>query len=100
VKFPSEKALAVLEVHGAKVDRESNSALLTTTMFIQKEVIATQESKGLRARTKDMIGGAPVMSDWVNKIGADCYSEDAIGVVSTANLLMVDALPESCRCIS
>jgi corrinoid protein of di/trimethylamine methyltransferase len=68
------------------------SALLTTTMVRQKEVIETLDSKGLRARTKVMIGGAPVTSDWVSKIGADGYSEDAIGAVNTAKLLM-DALP-------
>jgi len=68
------------------------SALLTTTMVRQKEVIETLDSRGMRTRTKVMIGGAPVTSDWVNKIGADGYSEDAIGAVNAAKLLM-DALP-------
>jgi corrinoid protein of di/trimethylamine methyltransferase len=64
------------------------SALLTTTMVRQKEVIEALDKKGLRAQTKVMIGGAPVTSDWVKKIGADGYSEDAIGAVKMAKLLM------------
>jgi corrinoid protein of di/trimethylamine methyltransferase len=64
------------------------SALLTTTMIRQKEVIEALDRKGLRQQTKVMIGGAPVTSDWVKKIGADGYSEDAIGAVNTAKLLM------------
>ena len=35
-----------------------------------------------------MVGGAPVTSDWVKKIGADGYSEDAIGAVNVAKKLM------------
>jgi corrinoid protein of di/trimethylamine methyltransferase len=64
------------------------SALLTTTMIRQKEVIEALDRKGLRQQTKVMIGGAPVTSDWVKKIGADGYSEDAIGAVNTAKLLL------------
>jgi corrinoid protein of di/trimethylamine methyltransferase len=64
------------------------SALLTTTMVRQKEVIEALDKKGLRTQTKVMIGGAPVTSDWVKKIGADGYSEDAIGAVKMAKLLM------------
>jgi corrinoid protein of di/trimethylamine methyltransferase len=64
------------------------SALLTTTMVRQKEVIEALDNRGMRSRTKVMIGGAPVTSDWVKKINADGYSEDAIGAVNTAKLLM------------
>jgi len=35
-----------------------------------------------------MVGGAPVTRDWVQKIGADGYSEDAIGAVQVAKQLM------------
>ncbi|MGZ8422055.1 MAG: cobalamin B12-binding domain-containing protein [Nitrospira sp.] len=71
-----------------KADIIGLSALLTTTMIRQKEVIEALDKKGLRQGTKVMIGGAPVTSDWVKKIGADGYSEDAIGAVNTAKLLM------------
>jgi corrinoid protein of di/trimethylamine methyltransferase len=64
------------------------SALLTTTMVKQKEVIEELEKEGLRKRVKVMVGGAPVTRDWVNAIGADGFSEDAIGAVSIAKQLM------------
>jgi len=64
------------------------SALLTTTMIRQKEVIEALKQKGLHDRIKVMVGGAPVTREWVQKIGADGYSEDAIGAVNMAKLLM------------
>jgi methanogenic corrinoid protein MtbC1 len=35
-----------------------------------------------------MVGGAPVTSEWVAEIGADGYSEDAIGAVQVAKKLV------------
>jgi corrinoid protein of di/trimethylamine methyltransferase len=64
------------------------SALLTTTMVKQREVIEELEKEGLRRRLKVMVGGAPVTRDWVETIGADGYSEDAIGAVSLAKRLL------------
>ena len=64
------------------------SALLTTTMVKQREVIEHLELAGLRSKIKVMVGGAPVTRDWVQKIGADGYSEDAIGAVNVAKSLM------------
>jgi corrinoid protein of di/trimethylamine methyltransferase len=60
------------------------SALLTTTMVKQREVIEALEKAGIRESVKVMVGGAPVTRDWVQKIGADGYSEDAIGAVEVA----------------
>jgi len=62
------------------------SALLTTTMIKQKEVIDAVTKRGLKVKV--MVGGAPVSKEWVQKIGADGYSEDAIGAVSVAKALM------------
>jgi corrinoid protein of di/trimethylamine methyltransferase len=64
------------------------SALLTTTMVKQKEVIDELDKLGLRKKVKVMIGGAPVTRDWVQKIEADGYSEDAIGAVGLAKQLV------------
>jgi corrinoid protein of di/trimethylamine methyltransferase len=64
------------------------SALLTTTMTGQKQVIAALENAGLRPQVKVMIGGAPVTRGWANEIGADGYSEDALGAVQLAKKLM------------
>lgn len=64
------------------------SALLTTTMVRQREVIEELDKEGLRPRIKVMVGGAPITRDWVIKIKADGYSEDAIGAVRIAKELV------------
>ena len=64
------------------------SALLTTTMLAQREVIAALEAAGLREQVKVMVGGAPVTQAWAEEIGADGYAEDAIGAVREARELL------------
>ena len=64
------------------------SALLTTTMVKQKTVIEALEEAGLRRQVKVMVGGAPVTRSWTEEIGADGYSEDAIGAVAVAKELV------------
>ena len=53
------------------------SALLTTTMTMQKDVIDTLKEAGLRDKVKIMIGGAPVTQNFADEIGADAYTPDA-----------------------
>jgi len=64
------------------------SALLTTTMTKQKDVIEALEDAGLRQKVKVMVGGAPVTRSWAEEIGAEGYSEDAIGAVAVAKRLV------------
>ncbi len=64
------------------------SALLTTTMVKQREVIQALEAAGLRPGVKVMVGGAPVTRRWAEQIGADGFSEDAIGAVALAKQLL------------
>lgn len=64
------------------------SALLTTTMVRQRDVVEMLDDMGMRARVKVMVGGAPVTGEWVKEIGADGYSEDAIGAVKVARTLL------------
>ena len=64
------------------------SALLTTTMVHQKDVIEALEDVSMRAKVKVMVGGAPVTQEWVKQIGADGYSEDAIGAARLAKQLL------------
>ena len=53
------------------------SALLTTTMTAQKEVIDALENAGVRSKVKVMVGGAPVTQNFADEIGADAYTADA-----------------------
>ncbi len=64
------------------------SALLTTTMTGQRNVVEALEEAGLRPRVKVMVGGAPVTGSWADEIGADGYSEDAVGAVDLARRLV------------
>lgn len=64
------------------------SALLTTTMVRQRDVIEALEDAGIRQGVKVMVGGAPVTRSWAEEIGADGYSEDAIGAVAVARQLL------------
>jgi corrinoid protein of di/trimethylamine methyltransferase len=63
------------------------SALLTTTMTVQREVIEALEEAGIRDQVKVMIGGAPVSQEWSETIGADGYAEDAVGAIELAKRL-------------
>ena len=86
VDTPGDKLIGkALEVNA---DVIAMSALLTTTMVRQREVIEELEKEGLRQKIKVMVGGAPVTRDWVATIRADGYSEDAIGAVGLAKKLM------------
>ena len=64
------------------------SSLLTTTMVRQRDVIEALDDLGLRPQVKVMVGGAPVTRDWVAEIGADGYSEDALGAGAVAKSLV------------
>ena len=64
------------------------SALLTTTMVRQREVIEEMDKEGLRPQIKVMVGGAPITRDWATKIKADGTSEDAVGAVKLAKELV------------
>lgn len=86
VDQPAEKIIGkALEVNA---DIIGMSALLTTTMVRQREVIEELDKERLRPRIKVMVGGAPITKDWVEKIKADGYSEDAIGAVKVAKELV------------
>jgi corrinoid protein of di/trimethylamine methyltransferase len=86
VNVPSEKILAkVREVNASILGL---SALLTTTMVRQRDVIEALSKEGLHSGVKVMVGGAPVTRDWVHHIGADGFSEDAIGAVLVAKQLV------------
>lgn len=63
------------------------SALLTTTMVTQREIVQKLKEAGLRDQVKVMVGGAPVTRSWAEEIGADGYAEDAIGAVALAKQL-------------
>ena len=86
VDVPFEKFAAKAREVGA--DIVGVSALLTTTMTGQKSVIEALDDMGLRPKVKVIVGGAPVTRSWAEEIGADGYSEDAMGAVALAKRLV------------
>ena len=63
-------------------DFVGSSALLTTTMTVQKDIEEALKEAGIRDKVKTMVGGAPVTNRWADKIGADAYCEDASDTVN------------------
>lgn len=64
------------------------SALLTTTMTVQREIIEALAEAGLRDKIKVIVGGAPVTRSWADEIKADGYAEDAMGAVQVIKHLV------------
>ncbi|MCD6250030.1 MAG: corrinoid protein [candidate division Zixibacteria bacterium] len=57
------------------------SALLTTTMPTMKKVVELAKERGIHGKTRIIIGGAPLSSEYAGDIGADAYCFDGIKAV-------------------
>ena len=79
------KFIAAIKEH--KPDVIGLSALLTSTMNAQGEIIKELEEAGVRDQVKVMIGGAPVTQMWADKIGADAFTADAAEAAAWAKNL-------------
>lgn len=77
------------KIKETNADMVGLSALMTTTLPGQKEVIEMLKEQGLRDRVKVMVGGAPATDAWAKKIGADCYAENASAAVAKAKELLL-----------
>jgi corrinoid protein of di/trimethylamine methyltransferase len=71
-----------------KADIVAMSALLTTTLPAQRDVINALKKAGLRTRVKVLVGGAPATAKWAEEIGADGYGEDPMEAVRVAKKLL------------
>lgn len=79
-----DRFVALAREHDA--DLVCASALLTTTMSRQRDLVAAVRGAGLRARV--MVGGAPVTPDWAAQIGADAHADNAVAAVAAAKRLV------------
>ncbi len=77
----------IQEAIDKNVDIIGVSALLTTTMIRQKDVVELLKDKGIRDKFKIILGGAPVTERWVEECGADGFAESAIAAVELAKKL-------------
>ena len=69
-------------------DLVAMSALLTTTLPAQREVVQALNKAGLRDKVKILVGGAPTSGEWAKEIGADGYGADAIEAIKVAKKLL------------
>jgi len=83
---PHSRFVEEVAAHGPRV--LGMSALLTTTMSGQREVIRLLEERGLREGVKILVGGAPASAEWSREIGADGYGENAVAAVEAADALL------------
>ncbi len=82
VNVTPEKFIATVNEKQANI--VAMSALLTTTMPSMKTTIEALKQAGVRDKVKVLIGGAPITQKYADEIGADGYSENAVGAVALA----------------
>ncbi|WNY28979.1 Methionine synthase [Methanimicrococcus stummii] len=85
-----ENEVVVEEVKKADADKVLlvGSALMTTSMLGQKDLMVMIGEEGIRAKVKCMFGGAPVSQGWIDEIGADGTAENAAEAVIVAKKIM------------
>lgn len=86
VDVPAEKFIEEAQKNNAQII--GLSALLTTTMMEQKNVIDNLSESGLRSKFKVIVGGAPVTEEWAKEINADGYARNAGEAVELAKSLL------------
>lgn len=88
IDVPASKFVDEAEKNNA--DIIALSALMTTTMPQQKEVIEHLEARGSRNQYYVMVGGGATDQNWADKINADAYGETAVDAVSLALAYMAE----------
>jgi 5-methyltetrahydrofolate--homocysteine methyltransferase len=89
VNVSPEKFIATVNEKQANI--VAMSALLTTTMPSMKTTIDALKQAGVRNKVKVLIGGAPITQKYADEIGADGYSENAVGAVALAKKAVAGA---------
>jgi len=72
------------EAEKVNADIIALSALMSSTLGGQKDVIDYLKETGKRKRFVVMVGGGPTTKDWASEIGADGYAETATEAVKVA----------------
>jgi corrinoid protein of di/trimethylamine methyltransferase len=89
IDVPASKFIDEAEKNNA--DIIALSALMTTTMPQQREVIEHLEARGSRKKYYVMVGGGATDQNWADKINADAYGETAVDAVSLALAYMAES---------
>ena len=86
VEVTADEFINKAEEVGAKII--GMSSLLTMSMDFQRQVIEELKKRGLRAKYKVIVGGAPTTEEWSEHIGADGWADDAIETVNLVKKLI------------
>lgn len=78
--------LDAAEAEGA--DIVGMSALMTTTLPMQRRTVSLFEEVGVRDRYRLVVGGGAVSQGWVEEIGADGFALDAAAAVELCRSLL------------
>ncbi|MDD2439838.1 MAG: methyltransferase cognate corrinoid protein [Methanosarcinaceae archaeon] len=84
----NEKVVEEAEKHKGEKILLVGSALMTTSMLGQKDLMERIKEEGLRDSVKVMFGGAPVSESWIKEIGADATAENAAEAAKRALEIM------------
>jgi trimethylamine corrinoid protein len=82
---PVEAFVARARETGARI--VAASALLTTTMVAQRDLVHAVAAAGLHPSVRVLVGGAPTSEAWAAEIGAG-YAENALRAVAAAEALL------------
>ena len=75
---------------GAEILAVDEDAVAVEDDELDRRLVEALVTAGLRERVRVIVGGAPASESWAKEIGADGYSEDAIGAVALARKLLGD----------
>jgi trimethylamine corrinoid protein len=71
-----------------KADIVGASAIMSTTLPGQRDVVEYFEAMGIREKYKIMVGGGACTGEYAEEIGADAYAEDAMEAIKIASELL------------
>jgi len=78
----------IQEAETQKADIIALSAIMTTTMPSQREVIEMLKDMNLRDKYFVIIGGGPITEEWSNEIGSDGCAKSAVASVELVKKLL------------
>ncbi|MEM3737289.1 MAG: corrinoid protein [Candidatus Bathyarchaeia archaeon] len=78
----------VEKVKETKAEILGLSALLTSSLKSIRETIKEVESAGLKDDVKVIVGGSAVTREYAEEVGANGYSEDAVGAIPLCKKLL------------
>ena len=91
VDAPVKRFLQIAKEIDAKII--GCSALLTTSMPYQRQLLQYAVDTGIRDQFYFIIGGGSVTAEWVKEIGADGWSRTAGGAAELCKKLIKDGVP-------